>query len=1107
MNFSPPPVDSETETDDFTPPPVESFTPPPSDSVTTKKADLVSQLQTERRKGKLIGALGDVIDFLKGQTEYATHDPISNLTDVAHEVLEGSGAVKPGTFQPTDPNAPFVPIPKPSGDTTGAGIARGVIGLVEGIETPQNAPFLALGQVGPGVQRAAAATLAGKMITDIPKSVEQLREVSETGTPAQKAEAAVGLGAQVVLPTLIAGGYNISGKGKPLLPRTTEAIKEVSPDAVQESETTPVLRDVPDQSGESTGQMPATEGAQGISQRDLPQENAGGTEVPVVPNVVSEMIGPGAKTKGEPDYSAIHQLTDQLNETPVEGIKKRVSLREQGAKVLEAGQDAITKIVNGFRSISNSLKETARGVRAPTDVDRRVSDLDWALQKSSGLSHKAGEVIEKQIPDKTTREALAIWIDSGGDENLIRNALDTLPEKTPTNVRAALEKATRLSDSEKASGESLRQYFGIRENDAVSHDIFDQGLKDYFTHIWKSEKNLPDSVHAAISSGRVRTYFQFGRQRTIGRFIEGIQQGKVPELDPAKIVPYYNYALDRAIASRRFIKELSDLEAPDGRPVLAPTGVRMEVDHPTSGEAMLIKPHARSGEIGDYESINHPALRKWKWAGTDENGNPILYQSDMLVHPDYYERLARMMDRSRMAGTKIGSALLRASTEVKGFKLGLLSLFHQIHVGSHALGHWTDPFRVGEINWDAPETRFAVEKGHLKLAPDPGDLANFSEGLLSPGLVHKIPLVGPWSRAYGQWLFGDYIPRLKLKTFQNALQRNLDHYSKDIESGNVTPEEIASRVGDAVNNAYGELNHLFLGKYGRDPRFQRMLRAVFLAPDFGEARLRFVEKAFTKYGHEERIALATLFTTFYAAARIGNYLSHGDPEWDWKRAFSVKAGGHWWSMRSAAGDVLNAINDFGRFMHHRLNPLYSRTIIEALTGRDITGKKAGRLDQVKDFANQIVPIQLGGFTRQDQKVWESFLTAMGLSAYRDRPQSDVQKLVGEWLGKSDDPKLKELYELRQKQEFGEGPYTALRNAIQTNDANGVKKAYEKLSKAHSDSEITKALMAFSQRPFTGSQKYEREFYNGLSDADKKLYDQALQERRSTFTRFQELLSK
>lgn len=840
-------------------------------------------------------------------------------------------------------------------------------------------------------------------------------------------------------------------------------------------------------------------------------------------------VGPGGKTVGEPPYRAIQQLQDQLKSMPSTPAKQGIPLAERVAEKWAQGKDAMTGALGKLRAISEVIKSTARGVRKPTSLDARVGELDFALQRSSAESVSAGKVIEKQIPDKALADALALHIDAGGDTAAIRDTLANLPKNTPARIRRALERAANLKPEELQMAQTLKQYFGIRENDAVEHDIFEQGLGDYFTHIWKKESNMPDDLRAAISNGRVSEYFQFSRQRKIPTFLQGILSGKVPELDPSKVIPFYNYALDRAIASREFIRDATKMKEADGRPTTAPTGVGQQVPKGSAPEATLIEPLAKPEAIADYRSMDHPALRKWKWAGEDANGNPILYRGDLVVHPDAYERIARMMDRGRLTPTATGRALLRAGTEVKGFKLGLLSAFHQIHVGSHALWHWTLPFHFSEsdglftkdgaIDWESPKVKYAVEKGHLQLAPNPTQLAHFSEGLISPGLVQKLPIVGPWSRAYSEWLFGQYIPKLKVKTFENAMARNRSVYAKDLASGKLTEGELASRVGDAVNNAYGELNQLFIGKAGRDPRFQRILRGAFLAPDFGEARLRFVVKSGTKYGHEERIALATMFLTMYTTARVANYLSHGDPEMDWKRAFQVKAGDHWWTMRSVIGDVFHAVSDFGGFAYNRLSPLYSRTIIEGLTHRNARGERVNAKEQLQDFGRQFVPIQLGGLTDPDKKLWETFVTAMGVTAIQDRPEQDVNKMVGEYLKKADDPKLKEIYERRQKETFGESAYKPLREALRDENPKKAADAYQKLLTTHKASDVTKAIRPFSivelpaglgwdrhDKPFGGlSRKQEQEFIKTLSPSDRKIYERAKAERQQVWERYQAML--
>lgn len=804
--------------------------------------------------------------------------------------------------------------------------------------------------------------------------------------------------------------------------------------------------------------------------------------------------GPGAQTAGEPPYSPIGQLTDRIKATEPVGTKETVSMRDRITESWAKGKTIAQRALASARSLSESLKDTARGIRKITDVDRRLGTLDWELQESSARSIAAGKAMRDQVKNKTDREAVAIWIDSGGDEALIRSAVDNLPKDTRPSIRAAVTRAANLTPELKQFAQDLKQFYGLREQDAISHEIFEHGLEDYFTHIWEREANMPDSVRAAVNGGKVNDYFRFARQRKISMFLEGILNGKVPNLDPADVISLYNYSLDRAIASRKFIRDLADVTASDGRPVILPTGTAARVMEEGTPKALIINPKGKAAEGMDYRTIDHPALRKWKWAGTDENGNPVLYRSDLAVHPEFYERLSRIMDRGRLSPSTWGRRLLRASTEVKGFKLGVLSMFHQVHVGSHALWHWTQPFKVAEINWDAPETRFAIEKGHLKVAPDPRQMTEFAEGIMPQGLVGKIPFLGPWSKAYSEWTFQSYIPRLKMATFDNAYKRALWMREKGLGFKNLTDEQIAARTGDSVNNAFGELNQWFLGKHGRAPEFQRLLRGIFLAPDFGEARLRFAEKTLTRYGHEERLAMATMLLTMYIGARIANRLTHGDPEWDEKHAFDVKVGEHWWSMRSVAGDINHAVNDFGNFMYVRLNPLYARTASDWLFGRDPRGKKLTLSEKaLKRPVEQLVPIQFGALTRDDQKLWESFVTALGVQTRRDRPDQDVYQLARDWMKASKDPKLLERAAALEQSVFPSSPYAKLRYALQNDDTLAATKAIKELrANKHTDRQIREAFDP--TKPFTGTHKSEPAFKNSLTDAQKQLYNEAMKKR-------------
>lgn len=818
--------------------------------------------------------------------------------------------------------------------------------------------------------------------------------------------------------------------------------------------------------------------------------------------------GPGAAASGEPGtYSAIKQLSDKMRTTPSESVKEGISMREKMADRVVELKGAATRVLARGRAIAETIKGLRSGLRDFNEVDRRVADLDYALQRSAGLSREAQRALIEGVKNDATREGMAIWIDAAGDEAAIRDTLANLPSGTNPRVKRALESALNLPEDVKTHAAELSDYFAVRAEEAINEGIFSNALEDYFTHVWKTPDNMPDSVKQAINTGRVNEYFKFSRQRKIPTLLEGILQGREPVLDPASVIPHYNYLLDRAIASRHFIKSLEELNAEDGRPVLAAVGTRSEITDPYGAKAAtLIKLRVAPESASDYRSIDHPALRKWKWAAMDENGKPVFYEGDLRVHPEHFERIARMMDRSRLTPSKLGKALLRASTEVKGFKLGVASLFHPVQVGTHALFHWTKPWVSGELDWDSAPVKFAIQKGGLQLAGSPAQMAHFSEGILTPGLVNKLPWIGPLSRALSEWTFQDYIPRLKLQTFEKVYQRDLKRYGKDLTAGKITEEQVAARAGDAVNNAFGELNQLWLGKWGRDPRFQRILRGIFLAPDFGEARLRFVSKAATKYGGEERLALATAFIGLYLGARAANALSHGDAEVeDWHHAFDVKVGDRWWGVRSIVGDLNHLFTKPRQFWEVRLNPLYARTALALLSGRDPRGHKfQGMTDFAADIGKQFVPIHMGALTRDDQKLWESFVQSIGAQTWRASAVTEIHRVARDWREKKG---IKDNTEILPGVD---SPYRKARVALEFGDESAFQKAIDDLERQREDANdphprktIESNFKRYYNAPFAGNKRLESDFKASLSARHAKIYKEAEEERAKLYDQFKD----
>jgi len=1017
-------------------------------------------------------------------------------------------------------------------DTVGGTLIKGtynaLVDTVNFMNTPEGAAVTLLsGGASPGIQRLLAMGF----------SAQQIGGALDAARNGRWSDA---------LENLLLGGLGTAGVHQ--LAKDEFGVERPVPRVVTEPFTEAKSKDAEQaqpqakESNQTTGKTPVVERKPDVSEtenqvQELQQQQAAPT--PITAELPSAAMG--AARAGEiPATSAIGQLQQDVAELhDTVDPAKAEDLTEKLVNEWSRRKSATQQALGRMAAFGQRLKTIWRGVNDPSEVESRQGTLDFELQQSLVRSAEAKRAMPSDFPNQTLREAANLWIDSGGEAGvpLIKEALANLPKGIPRSVRKAMQLATDLPAPGRYLAEYIQDFFKTRGDEGVQAGVMDELLSDYTTHVWKKEANMPDEVHAALSGGRINTYFQFGRQRKIPMFLQGIMAGKIPVLDPSETIPFYNHALDRAISSRSFIKDLSDLTEKDGRPTVSPSGVRMTVGTPEKG-AVLISPRAKGSKRAkgtpepmdeqiereaqtryDYKGIDHPAMRKWRWGATDENGRPVFYQADLLVHPDAYKRLYRMMDSKALTPSNAARALLGLGYQVKGAKLGFFSLFHPVHVGSHALFHWTNPFKAlgkGLIDPDTPKFRFATEKGHLKVAPSPAELEIFADGVLNRGLlIHKIPLIGRWSKAMSEWTFTQFIPKLKLATFDNAYKRAIwmrDHRTPLAPRGaykGLTEDQIASRIGDSVNNAFGELNHQFLGKYGRSPQFQRLLRGIFLAPDFGEARSRFAGKALTRYGHEERLALATMFTTLYGGARVANMLSTGDPQWDWRHAFEVKIGDHWWSMRSVIGDLNHMMSESGQFFYHRMNPLYARTMIDWLTSRDVyTGRKLTPSE--KFFSRpleQLVPIQIGGLTRDDQKVWESFVTTMGVQTRRDNPVADTLRLVANWKEHSNDPALRAQWEKAQQYSMPKSDYAKLRSQLDFDDIEGAYREYYRLvtEQGKKDKDIEKALNP--KHPFTGSKAAETRFIESLDAEDRATYDRAVAHKEELFDKFQAMLKE
>lgn len=80
-------------------------------------------------------------------------------------------------------------------------------------------------------------------------------------------------------------------------------------------------------------------------------------------------------------------------------------------------------------------------------------------------------------------------------------------------------------------------------------------------------------------------------------------------------------------------------------------------------------------------------------------------------------------------------------------------------------------------------------------------------------------------------------------------------------------------------------------------------------------------------------------------------------------------------------------------------------------------------------------------------------------------------------------------------------YSKLRSAIRNDDAAGAEKLYKSMTKNRSDADVIRAMKEWSKRPFTGSQKTEKQFIQSLDDEQLEEYSRAMERKQMILEKF------
>ena len=802
-------------------------------------------------------------------------------------------------------------------------------------------------------------------------------------------------------------------------------------------------------------------------------------------------VGPGAASPGDiSQQSQLQQLTQAITTgMPVDSpLPKAVDfidkVKTKAADAKEAANNALAKT----KAMADALWDSYAKLKPVTDEKRAVGRWDYAMQKADHEARLFVKAIEKAVPDKLRREAMTNWIQADGDENLLRQRA----EASKPNVRPGYEMALRLTPAEKTLARNISQYLDSQLEKGREAGILSAGVENYVNQVWNRdllnrENPFVKGLRGDFASEKLQPNFRFARKRIFDSYFAGEQAGFKPrDKDVGVLMAVYDQAFRKAIAARAFLRDLHEAKASDGRPLVEISGYGRPVESEDTGRATLIDPKTKTEETSDYRKIDHPAMRGWKWAGKDAAGNPIFLKGDLVVHPEAYTRLRNRLATSWWRQNPVARAYLGAQTQAKQ---GLLAFagFHQVQETIHSLGHRVNPMELDQVDFDEPVTKELVHGG-LKLADYHAEQL-FGEGLASGGWVHKIPFIGnKILRPYTEYLFQDYIPKLKVTMAREAFDRNLKRYAKDLASGEVTREQLAELTANQANAAFGGLNYRAMG---RNPSFQDSMRAFLLAPDFLEARAQFTAQAAKPFGREQLVALGLIAATQYVASRVLNELLDGDPHWN--KPFSVVYNGKEYSLRTLPGDIHHLMTDPRSFWYHRFSS-GARAGVELATGRDDRGVKRNLVEQGKDALTNLVPLSL--HKRDDVKLWEAFANSMGLQERRFSASQEIGTAARKFrdANRKQSP-YEEIYDAEKD------AYRPLRLALQSGDRAAAQKAYDALKKTDAPGAITKNIVRYFNKPFTGSGPLEGKFIAQLDAHDRERYRQAKAEQQASLKTF------
>ena len=892
----------------------------------------------------------------------------------------------------------------------------------------------------------------------------------------------------------------------------------------------------------------------------------------LVSRVMNEMQADGRLPKGKQIIPEAGRTLDKLSQflrnndfdSPKKTFAERLALGQRFADTVSKLKDAVTKSIvkaqAGWRAMVDALKNP------PKENDYKNVKRQWVGydQRTGVENYQLAKDLNRRVPNLDRQKAISLWMDADGDEGTLRYQRDSVPEA----YRKPFELALKLTDGEKRLALEIKDNWAQKAEDAMNAGLMNRARENYgVPQRWEkppergaNPEGEPNKGSAGNPGAVLDTrdpFFSF--QRKTPTYFDGIMAGGKPEnLAIGHLVTVYDEAFHKALGSRGFISALQEAKAADGLPITKVSGKAYPVTN-AEGKATLVNPKPGGPDMSTadgrpYRSVDHPAMKDWKFVSKDTNGNPIMLKGDMLVHPDHFDDVKNELETPRwmrrlMPGEtrnmleSTGYYTLKAGSFLKASKF--IGPFHNVTEASHATSHGFGGMLADVVHGDigeavknrgtlSPSVRgFAIDLKDPKQALLGRNMVlgfgrareMFEDGLSTQGGIWAhTPGLGDAVVKLNNFTFNEYIPRLKMKVGLAVLDRNMKRYGKELN-----PEQIAELTGRQMDAAFGGQNWRMMGA---NKNLLGVMRLAMVAPDFLISRSKVVGQAFTKYGAEQRYFLVAQAAGVYALSRVLNavFSDNHDPHFEPKNWDSVVIGKRAYHARFIVSDAAALARDmlglgYGQgvpFISGRLGYL-PKTAIEAVTGKDLfTGQSkqlpiqaSGAFKALEtvavDTAQWMTPMGVDGFlpganARGQTGLGQVAASLVGVSSRKNDTAGDIYGLAARFNRNSSDPAAQRFQAERDNSQGAQSDYRTLDNLLDAGKLAEAKKAYDDLiASRHSQ----QAILSRYNRPeyFTGNRKRETEFQASLTPQQKALYQQAIQERQARAQALRQALAR